>query len=75
MMCVITPSIAYPVDFELEELRRQLRQNQIEEEKARIRKEIARLKGQHCPPNFQWALPCTPKSISIQDVLDKVPRK
>lgn len=73
-MCLITPSITLPVDFELQELRRQLQQLQIEEEKARLRREIARLRG-HRPPYFPLAHRGAPRGISIQDVLDQVPGK
>jgi hypothetical protein len=84
MCTIVTPNIGWPYyDAELEELKRQLRLAQIEEEKARIRRELARLRRlpYPCiPPNWvishQPTFPVcpAPMPISIGDVLRKIPQ-
>lgn len=83
-MCTITtPSVIWHhYDAELEELKRQLRQAQIEEEKARIRRELARMHRYPrptLPPD--WLISHFPNlsarhtPVSIEDVLRKIPAR
>lgn len=83
-MCTITTPTTWPYyDHELEELKRQLRLAQIEEEKARIRREIDRIRRYpYCPtvpPG--WIIShipvCTPAPapLSINDVLRRIPAR